>query len=296
MFLILTEFVEYRGKLTKVGSLKPYSVMKIDVQCPECSKIRVTTMANLTKNGHHRCRKCSLKIANTVVMDVGKKYGRWTVISNDSKPSHSLCLCDCGTIRDVESSNLRAGRSKSCGCISAEINKSNRKYLAINSTYGRLTVIKPTEDSGFSICECECGVICTIANNRLVSGVTQSCGCLQKEMAGLALKNTVKDYKKEKHPSWKGGTTPINHRIRGSSEYSDWRTSVFERDDYTCQKCGQVGYELNAHHIIPFAEREDLHTEIDNGITFCKKCHINFHGMYGIQGNNIKQIKEFTQR
>lgn len=65
--------------------------------------------------------------------------------------------------------------------------------------------------------------------------------------------------------------------IRRSGEYSSWRTAVFERDDYTCVKCGHRGGELNAHHIKPFAKYPDHRLDVDNGITLCKECHKLVH-------------------
>ncbi len=81
--------------------------------------------------------------------------------------------------------------------------------------------------------------------------------------------------------------TPLNKSIRELIQYSNWRTQVFGRDNFTCQECGVRGTWLEAHHIIP------LHTliekcnikiveqalqcgelwEINNGLTLCKKCH-----------------------
>jgi len=77
----------------------------------------------------------------------------------------------------------------------------------------------------------------------------------------------------EKHPNWKGGITPINTRIRGSREYKLWRKAVFERDNYTCQNCGQVGGYLEADHIKPFALFLELRFDINNGRTLCRPCH-----------------------
>ncbi len=73
--------------------------------------------------------------------------------------------------------------------------------------------------------------------------------------------------------AWKGGLTSANNIIRSSLEYKDWRKSVFERDNYTCQFCNQVGGKLNADHIKPFALFPDLRLDIDNGRTLCKDCH-----------------------
>lgn len=79
------------------------------------------------------------------------------------------------------------------------------------------------------------------------------------------------------HWNWKGGVSDENSLIRTSSSMKTWRRRVFERDKYKCQQCGQVGGSLQAHHKKPFAEFPDLRTEVSNGLTLCKKCHINEH-------------------
>lgn len=77
----------------------------------------------------------------------------------------------------------------------------------------------------------------------------------------------------ELNPSWKGGITPVNHKIRNSSQYKEWRASVFKRDGYRCFDCGQLGGNLEADHILPFAYFPRLRFDINNGITRCKECH-----------------------
>ena len=94
--------------------------------------------------------------------------------------------------------------------------------------------------------------------------------------------------------SWKGGITPENLKIRGSVEYRLWREAVFARDNWTCQKCiDNNGRNLNAHHICNFAAYIELRTSIENGITFCEKCRIKFHKIYGVKNNNKEQLDEF---
>jgi len=99
----------------------------------------------------------------------------------------------------------------------------------------------------------------------------------------------------EKHPNWKGGITPINDTVRHSIEFRLWREAVFARDNWTCQKCKEKGGELHPHHIQNFAQYPELRFAIDNGITFCKKCHKLFHKIFGQRNNTKKQLEEFIK-
>lgn len=75
------------------------------------------------------------------------------------------------------------------------------------------------------------------------------------------------------NPAWKGGVTPEQRAVRTSATYRYWRKHVFQRDDYTCQACGERGGKLNADHELPFALYPDLRFEILNGRTLCEDCH-----------------------
>ncbi len=96
----------------------------------------------------------------------------------------------------------------------------------------------------------------------------------------------------DKNHFWRGGVAPLQKRIRMSLRYRDWRTEVFERDDYICQKCGEFSVagarlRLNAHHRTPFIElltKFELDTfekamaceelwNVENGVTLCVGCH-----------------------
>lgn len=85
-------------------------------------------------------------------------------------------------------------------------------------------------------------------------------------------------YRGEKSHFWKGGITYKNKIERSRVEYSSWRKSVFERDNYTCQFCGARSAKdksvyLQADHIKPFALFSNLRFSIDNGRTLCIDCH-----------------------
>jgi 5-methylcytosine-specific restriction endonuclease McrA len=67
--------------------------------------------------------------------------------------------------------------------------------------------------------------------------------------------------------------TPEKLYQRRSAEYRAWRTSVFERDNFTCVFCGARG-DLEADHIKPFALFPDLRFDLGNGRTLCHSCHV----------------------
>lgn len=97
---------------------------------------------------------------------------------------------------------------------------------------------------------------------------------------------------------WRGGITPEHRRQRTTREYKQWRKSVYERDNYTCQCCKQRGRRLNAHHIENFSDNEELRLDIHNGITMCNDCHHlstlgSFHHTYGAVDNDIYQLQEY---
>lgn len=92
--------------------------------------------------------------------------------------------------------------------------------------------------------------------------------------------------------NWRGGVTPEIERIRSSAQYKHWRTQVFIRDKYTCQKCfakSGNGYTiiLNAHHIKSFALFPNERFSVDNGITLCEQCHIQIDTCRGKSLKNL---------
>jgi len=75
---------------------------------------------------------------------------------------------------------------------------------------------------------------------------------------------------------WKGGVTPVHEKLRRTPEYKEWRKFVFERDNYECQICGQIGGSLRANHIKKFADYPELRTKKTNGITICQDCDLKW--------------------
>lgn len=98
---------------------------------------------------------------------------------------------------------------------------------------------------------------------------------------------------------WRGGITPLNHKLRTAEEMKEWRKAVFKRDNYTCRHCGEVGGKLNADHIKPFSQYPELRTVLENGRTLCVPCHKNTPTYVGkvlnqFQVARIRLMKQIT--
>jgi hypothetical protein len=100
--------------------------------------------------------------------------------------------------------------------------------------------------------------------------------------------------KGDKSSLWKGGVSKVNKRIRAGIEFANWRKKVFERDDYTCRKCNKRSGYLIPHHIENFHNNIEKRFDINNGITLHKRCHTEFHKIYGFKNNNKEQIENYT--
>lgn len=111
----------------------------------------------------------------------GKSFGRWTVINFDEESKKWLCKCTCGTMKLVNGSSLRGGKSKSCGCLSIEL---MQKRTFVNYSGKRLGKLTVKEFVGYKNghsefkCKCDCGSEIIVGVGQIIRGI-QSCGCMQ---------------------------------------------------------------------------------------------------------------------
>lgn len=96
----------------------------------------------------------------------GKQFGEWKVLEYVGDRKYR-CQCSCGIIKDVRSSYLRNGNSKSCGHDKI-IDLTGRKF-------GELSVIEYS-NSGYWKCQCSCGKIVYKHTRGLRNGQSVSCG------------------------------------------------------------------------------------------------------------------------
>jgi 5-methylcytosine-specific restriction endonuclease McrA len=83
---------------------------------------------------------------------------------------------------------------------------------------------------------------------------------------------------------WDGiGRKEYKRPLHQGSNYQKWRRKVWEKDNYTCQKCfvrcgnGERVY-IEAHHISAWSNHQESRFDVSNGITLCHKCHKLEHG------------------
>lgn len=63
---------------------------------------------------------------------IGQKFGRLTVLKyvySKYKKRHWLCQCKCGNVSIVSTSQLKSGKTKSCGCLRRETTSQNAKKI-----------------------------------------------------------------------------------------------------------------------------------------------------------------------
>lgn len=71
-------------------------------------------------------------------------------------------------------------------------------------------------------------------------------------------------------------------------QLNKWRSAVYARDKYICQCCNRKVQNINAHHLDGWHWAIDKRFDINNGVTLCEECHVEFHRIYK-RGNNTKE-------
>lgn len=129
---------------------------------------------------------------------IGMTFGRLTVVEyaedyvepNGTHRKRCKCLCECGGEKTAQVKDLKSGKTKSCGCLSVDLNKSRRKFNNLEGEkFGKLRVLSRVEDYVNSKghhyfkwkCICDCGNEVEVLERSLKSGNSKSCGCLSAE-------------------------------------------------------------------------------------------------------------------
>lgn len=258
-----------------------------------CNNCDINKELNEYEEGRNTCRDCrreSRKIHNKICGNCktsfksAKKNAKYCSAAcvGLAKQKKKVVKCEyCGTEKEVIPSLKRRIKTHYCNqrCRTEHMKitmkgDNNPNFIRIQYSCdgcGENINIIPSriESQGYSFCSYEC----------------------YKENIGQYFSG-------ENASNWNHGLTIKDRNdLRRYPAYYKWRSDVYERDKYTCQKCrDDKGGNLIAHHIYNYSEHYDLRTVLNNGITLCDKCHRTFHMRYGYKNNNKQQLNDFIDK
>ena len=104
------------GRLTVIEKTDKRKNDSIMWKCKcDCGNITYVTTRHLTSGKTRSCGCIALKDLT------GQRFSKLTVIEKTNMRKHGYvvwkCKCDCGNITYVDSSSLKSGNNKSCGCL-----------------------------------------------------------------------------------------------------------------------------------------------------------------------------------
>ncbi len=262
-----------------------------------CGIVRIVCAANLL-NGNTKscgCLNRDLISERRGAKLEGKRFGRLIVVErrhNDSRDRRRwMCRCDCDGQVVVDTSSLRNGNTKSCGCLARETASESLTIDISGKHFGRLQVVRRhgsiTGGEATWLCRCACGAQTVVRGYSLRSGQSKSCGCLVAEM----LARTGTD-----HPNWDPDRTSATRvATRSLPKNKEFIKAVLAADNYTCQVCGKRGGDICAHHVRNYKSYPLGRFDPENGTTLCRDCHILFHKTLGYRNNTQLQLGIFRR-
>lgn len=279
-------FEEHECELLETEYAGANTVMRYKCSCGNVSKTR---FGNFQQG--KRCKMCgNKKIAKKIKLtfqhvkqyfiDNGCELLETEYNKNSTKMKYK---CTCGNISRISFHDFRTGR-RCAKCGGAE--KLAFEYVCnyFREQGCELLEKKYISNNTKMRYKCGCGNISKIVFRSFQQGA-RCIKCGAKKRSGKNHFNynpNLTDEEREKNK------TRLSEYI-----YKKWRTKVYKKDNYLCQKCFQKGKYLNAHHIESWASNRDLRLIQSNGITLCQDCHIKFHQKYGYNNNNRQQLNKF---
>lgn len=162
----------------------------------KCGNVVDVATASLTSGN---TKSCGCLIHEDSFEDLtGQKFGRLTVVSFNYKLNNKVywnCICDCGNKTTVESTKLKSGKTKSCGCYRKESTYKRCFNNRAGNRQGMLTMLYSFKGNYHTMwhCKCDCGNEVDIDVCALNQG-QQSCGCVCISQTGSKAENEIKDY------------------------------------------------------------------------------------------------------
>ena len=218
------------GKLTVIEMTNERRNRQIVWKCQcDCGNITYVTGGSL-RSGHTSSCGCTHYQKKAEDLS-GKKFGKLTVLHRNytkeciDRKVFWDCQCECGNLRIVSGTNLRTGKVTSCYNCNKQVKLIQYKGLGpikdhTNERFGSLVVLELTDKrtpSGKAIwkCQCDCGNICYIDSNSLVSHNTTSCGCQKKSVGEEIIMKILKqnNIKYQRQYSFDDCISPKNSKL-----------------------------------------------------------------------------------
>lgn len=191
--------VQYRTENPKNKTKKVFWLCQCD-----CGKTVIADSASLKNGKATQCSHCAHLATGSHKRKslVGNRYGKLVVTKmiygrfdkKSRQRTYCECRCDCGNIIERMQDYLTRNPSAlmSCGCAHQEI-LDKQSIDVVGRKYGKLIVLEELKHISPRkvVCQCDCGNIITVIKTSVLSGNTQSCGCLQAERTSIA---NIKDW------------------------------------------------------------------------------------------------------
>lgn len=248
--------------LVKVQDLKNSSCSIIEVKCDYCGKVFKTKW-----NTYKR-----LKDKDIIYKDCcGNKE------------------CTTAKSKEVLKEKYNVYSCRELDWVNEKIKNTNIKKYGVENPFQNEEIKRKIKESNID----KYGTEYPSQNKEIMNKIINT----YEKRTGKKWKDINKGKIKENSNAWKGGVKV--HKIeRCTFEYYQWRKNVFQKNNYTCQKCKERSrkgnpIKINAHHIKNWKDYPESRYDINNGVTLCEKCHIEFHSIYGKRNNNQYQLEEF---
>jgi hypothetical protein len=125
----------------------------------------------------------------------GDKFGKLTIKSlfREKSGKHTItkaiCICDCGNEKIYSLSNIKSGKTVTCGCSKKQPHNKGVYSVYVGQRFSRLTITELYSENNisFATCQCDCGTTKRVAISNLKRGNTVSCGCKNRDKGKLSV-------------------------------------------------------------------------------------------------------------
>lgn len=189
----------------------------------------------------------------------GMRFGNLVVEeragSNSAGNATWWCRCDCGTRTRTVGTDLRRGRSVSCGCQAIE--KTKRRYASaraglVGYRTGKLTVVSFAGMNAYPratwLCRCDCGNEITVSQHHLRDGTTVSCGCRAGDPRPGAVREVVLYQSAHGRVKQLRGAASLHPCIDCGGSATDWSYDHGDMNELTDERGRPYSVDPSYYH------------------------------------------------